>query len=395
MSAVAASAISGAHVVGIPDFNLFGGRHCETSAVQKVLSYAGVEYTEEFLFGMAGGIGFVFWNQAGMSTPFVGGRNGKFPDYVQSLGAALGHRITVAQTGSERRAYDALRAELEQGRPVVCYGDIHYLPYFHTQRHFGGHAFVVYAIDEPQGTAWISDRGAHPRRVTLQELAQARASKTKVFNPKNALLRIEMNSAPSFSAAQIWQAIQQSYKAMCEPPISNFGVAGLARFGKWLEQSIANLPALDLCGLLVSLYVNLELAGTGGCAFRRMYRQFLAESRQWLDPAALDEAISYLDRSIDSWKLFINNLLPPAGPATIQLVQALQNKEHAFEWATTEAVHLAAQDARRIGDLIQPAGAELATLRGDLRLNLSNLKKIAHWESTAFEILEQRRREQI
>ena len=381
-------------VFGASHFNHFGGRHCETSAARKVLAHAGAEYTEEFLFGMAGGVGFVFWKQAGMKTPFVGGRNGKFPDYIESLGLALGHKITVVQTNSERRAYAGLITELGQGRPVVCYGDIHYLPYFHTQRHFGGHAFVVYAIDEPNNKAWISDRGEYPRLVTLQQLAQSRASKTTVFSPKNAQLRLEVNPASKLSVPDIWQAIHKSYQAMCEPPISNFGLAGLEKLGKWLRQAIQDLPERELCELLISLYVNLELAGTGGCAFRSMYHQFLIEVRQWIAPRPIDEALDYFQRSIQSWTVFINGLLPPVGFATMKLAEELQAKERAFEQATTDGVQAAATHAKRVAELIQSAAVELTAARKELQANTQNLAEISRWEAAAFQVLERARMEQ-
>jgi len=371
--------------LGVKGFNRFGGRHCETGALRKVLAHSGAEYTEEFLFGMAGGIGFVFWNQAGMSVPFVGGRNGKFPEYIASLGEALGHKITVNQTSSARRAYAALTAELEQGRPVACYGDILHLPYFHTNRHFGGHAFVVYAIDEPNDSVWISDRGEYPRRITLSDLARARSSDTSVFRPNHAQLQVEVNPAAELSAAGVWHAIGRSRRAMCEPPISNLGLAGIAKFGKWLNGAIDDLHGEALSELLVSLYVNLELAGTGGCAFRKMYRQFLIEAKEFITGNGLDEAIDSLGRSVEAWGAFIDGLLPPVGAACIELKQQLQAKERVFEKAPAHEVHAAAGHAKRIGELIHPAGEELTAARGELKAGLEFLKQIAGWESAAFE----------
>lgn len=387
MSTAVAPSVRQGRVLRVEGFERFGGRHCETSAVGKVLAHAGAAYTEEFLFGMAGGIGFVFWKQGDATVPFVGGRNGKFPEYVESLGSALGHKITVMQTSSERRAHAALMAELEKSHPVVCYGDIRYLPYFHTNRHFGGHAFVVYAIDEIQDTVWISDRGEFPRRVTLADLARARSSDTSTFRPKHGHLGIEVNRAAEISSGNVQRAIGRSYEAMCEPPIANFGLAGIEKFGKWLRRAIQDLPAMALAELLVSLYVNLELAGTGGCAFRTMYRQFLVEAKEFLAGEAIDEAIDRLDRSIAGWSSFIDGLLPAAGPASLELKQQLQAKERVFEKAPMENVHVAGQHARRIGELIPHAAEELAAARAELADNTRATEQIVRWESAAFEAL--------
>src|SRR5215813_13391385 len=87
----------------VKDVAHFGGRHCETSALQKVLAHSGIHYSEEFLFGMAGGVGFVFWLAGKETVPFVGGRNGKFPDFIMRAGEAVGQRISVVTTTSDKR----------------------------------------------------------------------------------------------------------------------------------------------------------------------------------------------------------------------------------------------------------------------------------------------------
>lgn len=388
MTAAAAPRVQCNHnLLRVEGFARFGGRHCETSAVRKVLSHLGAEYTEEFLFGMAGGIGFIFWNQAGAAAPFVGGRNGKFPQYAESLGSALGHKITVRQTGSEKAAYAALVSDLAAGRPVVCYGDIAYLPYFHTDRHFGGHAFVVYAIDESTGEVWISDRGEYPRLITSADLGRARGSGTSVFRPKNAQLRIDVNRNAEIGPGDILATIERSREAMCEPPISNFGLKGIQKFGAWLKHSIEEQPPAELARLLVSAYVNLELAGTGGCAFRRMYRQFLAEAREYLPGSSLDDAIEHFERAIEAWSHLINGLLPAAGAASIELKQQLDAKERSFEKAPTNEVGRGTIHARRVGELVAPAGHEFATRRRELARTTGAIDEIVRWETAAFEAL--------
>ena len=43
----------------VEDFNHFGGKHCETSALKNVLDFHGLSLSEEILFGLGGGIGFI------------------------------------------------------------------------------------------------------------------------------------------------------------------------------------------------------------------------------------------------------------------------------------------------------------------------------------------------
>jgi len=376
----------------VKNFTHFGGRHCETSALQKVLAHSGIHYSEEFLFGMAGGVGFVFWLAGKETVPFVGGRNGKFPDFIMRGGEAVGQRISVVTTTSDKRAYQRLMADLERGQPVVCYGDILFLPYFHVTRHFGGHAFVVYGIDEANDQVWISDRGREPQVISRSDLAKARNSKTKVFAPHNAQLQITMDATAKLDPKSVRRAVLDSCDAMQNPPIRNFGLPGLEKFRSYLRDAFGRLPALALCDLALTTYVNLQLAGTGGCAFRRMYREFLIEAAQLDDRLPLDEALPWLDRAIGAWEKLIDGLLPPLGTAIAELRRNLDTKEHAFEQGGQQGFELSSHCQAEIQRLHPDAADELLLHRTHLMDAADHLQEIQKAEAACFEVLDRRLR---
>lgn len=385
--AAASASSEGPLRLRVEGFDGFGGRHCETSALQKVLRHHGIEYSEEFLFGLAGGMGFIFWQTEKAPVPFVGGRNGRFPQFILRLGESLGQRIEVVQTDSEKRAFNQLVSELRQGHPVICYGDIFYLPYFHAARHFGAHAFVVYGLDEQEGRVLVSDRGSHPRSLTLQALAEARGSQTSVFPPRNALLLLRPDRAARVDVEALCRVMGETCDAMLHPPLSNFGLAGLLKFGEHLTESVQTLPREQLVDLLVTTYVNLELAGTGGCAFRDMYRGFLLEASDRFQWPALTEALPWLDQSITAWRSLIDGLLPPLGPAVSRLREALHAKEAAFEKGTQEDVQRASRFVHDMRELWEPASVELDRNRPQLRELGRHLAAIHRAESGLFEHL--------
>ena len=383
---------AGQGCIAVKDFANFGGRHCETSALQKVLDHAGIHYSEEFLFGMAGGVGFVFWLAGKETVPFVGGRNGKFPEFIMHAGEAVGQRVSVVTTTSDKRAYHRLVADLERGQPVVCYGDILFLPYFHVTRHFGGHAFVVYGIDEVNDQVWISDRGREPQIVSRSDLAKARNSKTKVFAPHNAQLQITIDAAAKLNPKSVRRAVLESCDAMQNPPIRNFGLPGLEKFRSYMRDAFGRLPALELCELALTTYVNLQLAGTGGCAFRCMYREFLIEAAQLDDRLPLEEVLPWLDRAIGGWEKLIDGLLPPVGTAIAELRRNLDTKEHAFEQGGQQGFELSSHCQAEIQRLRPDAAGELSRHRAQLMEAADHLQEIQRAEATCFEILDRRLR---
>ena len=61
----------------IAGFNQFGGKHCWTTALKSLFDHHGLHLSEEMLFGLGGGIGFIYWYMKMMPAPFIGGRHGK------------------------------------------------------------------------------------------------------------------------------------------------------------------------------------------------------------------------------------------------------------------------------------------------------------------------------
>lgn len=51
----------------------FDGQHCETTATGTLLRQIGIELSEQMLFGLGEGLGFIFWKMKSMNFPFIGG----------------------------------------------------------------------------------------------------------------------------------------------------------------------------------------------------------------------------------------------------------------------------------------------------------------------------------
>ena len=83
----------------IQGFEPFVGKHCETSALKRVLDYHGLSLSEDMLFGLGGGIGFIYWCTRTMPGPFIGTRNGKIPDLIADEGA-LGKEAMIRIFGN-------------------------------------------------------------------------------------------------------------------------------------------------------------------------------------------------------------------------------------------------------------------------------------------------------
>src|SRR5271165_5532417 len=92
-----------------PNCPALDGYHCVTNSLAKIFHHAGHPLSEEMLFGLGAGMGFIYWQmKMGFSTTiFVGGRaNPKH--FYQDLGERTGVQIREVTTASATKAEAAL-----------------------------------------------------------------------------------------------------------------------------------------------------------------------------------------------------------------------------------------------------------------------------------------------
>ncbi len=263
------------------------GYHCITCSLAKIFHHAGHPLSEDMLLGLGAGMGFVYWQmKMGEGTYiFIGGRgNGK--DFYDDLGIRTGVEIREITTSSAAKAEASLLLLLAEREPVMLGGDMGLLPWFNfpADYHFGGHAFVACGFDG-HDTVLVSDMDQHTgglkkgfyATVTLAQLRQARNSRFKPFPPKNLRLEFDFAGFRNPGPEDILPAIEQAIDAHLNPPIKNFGVAGM----RHTASQILKWPTLftddELRMNLFNLYIFIEIGGTGGGCFRNMYSRFLDE----------------------------------------------------------------------------------------------------------------------
>ena len=174
----------------ITGFKALDGCHCVTTSFRKVCAFNGYDISEEMLFGLGAGLGFIYWQQRG-SLPFFGGRGNS--DFNGELTRRTGIQIAEHETASPRKAESELLRLLDAGQPVCLYADMAYLTYLGLPEdaHFGGHAIVVAGYDPALKQVAISDiepqmtgvKTGHFYTLPLEQLAMARSSKHQPFPP--------------------------------------------------------------------------------------------------------------------------------------------------------------------------------------------------------------------
>jgi len=320
-------------------FGQHGGKHCQTTALRSILHYYGIEVSEEMLFGLAGGIGFMYWYMKMMPAPFVGGRGGG-KEFNEDMAGGLGIKATYFMTSSQKKAHKELVDMLKKGDPAYLFVDMAYLPYMviPEDAHFGGHTVACYGIDEDAETVYLSDRGRNGVTVTMDYLRKARGSKFKPFPPQNMILKLKIPKKAKVQEKGLKKGIKTCIDGLLEPPIKNFGLAGMKKWAGLIPKWPKQFKGMNLFLTLFNVFIYIEIGGTGGSSFRPMYSRFLDEASKMLKNPALKEVAKIYDRSGKVWTEIAKLALPDSWPDLAKIRELSYKKNLIFEASKPDAV---------------------------------------------------------
>lgn len=256
------------------NFKPFDGLHCETTATGTLLRQLNIELSEPMLFGLGEGLGFIFWNMKNMNLPFLGGRI-KPDKLTENISRNLNLELTVKETSSQQKAWDNVKALIDNGQVVGLKLDCFHLEYFSKPFHFAAHYAAIYDYDN--NSAFLVDTRPQGGKVktSLKSLALARAEHGPMSS-KNLYYTLRKTDKQYDLKNAILTAIRNNAKEHLNPPITNIGYKGIFKTSseiiKWFKQSKDIENDFRITAML------MEKAGTGGALFRNLYRDFLMES---------------------------------------------------------------------------------------------------------------------
>ena len=256
-----------------------------------------------------------------------------YPGVYYRVAKRIGGKGEVYRSGSERRGHEELKKILREGLPAYVYGDMAYLPYMAIPEdaHFGHHTFVVYGLDEANDIVYIGDRGRKGVTVTVEELKKARNSRFPPFPPKNQLLKITLPESVCDLAPGIEQGIRDCVYDMLNPPIKNFGLAGIKKWASLVTKWPKMFKGMNLFACLFNVFIYIEIGGTGGSSFRPMYARFLREAAEVTNRPGLKDAAELFEESGRKWTEIAVAALPDSWPSLGRIRELSYKKNEIFE----------------------------------------------------------------
>jgi hypothetical protein len=316
----------------VENFETLGGKHCWSASARSVMNHHGIRISEEMVFGLSGGLSFIYWYGKGMPAPFVGGRYGKGNEPIADTFRRIGGTTDVKETSSAATARKDLEKLLMKGEPAVVFVDMAYLPYMMMPEdaHFGGHTIVVHGLGK-DGIAEVSDRSVVPFQLAEADLQKARSSKFPPFQPKNKILISTYPDRIADLAPGIRDSIKNSCDSMLEPAITNFGLKGIRKWSSEVRRWPSEFKGMALFGCLMNLFIYIEVGGTGGGAFRPMYADFLDESARVLGDPGFGQAAASFRECGKLWSEIARASLPEDWDSLAQTRRLIVRKNDLFE----------------------------------------------------------------
>ncbi|NOK58494.1 MAG: hypothetical protein GFH27_549279n300 [Chloroflexi bacterium AL-W] len=278
--------------------------HCVTGSMRHIYTFYDHPISEEMLFGLGEGTGYIYWHQKGQ-IPFLGGRASPEPSVEELVGQRTGVQLTPHTTSSARKAEAVLLELLESGTPVMLQVDMGFLPYMDfggEEYHFGGHVIVACSYDADAATVLVADRDRELHPVPLEALAQSRGSKHKPFPPKHKWYTFDFTGKRHPTIPEIYTAIANQAQLMLNPPISNIGISGIRKTAQLLPKWRDVLSEVDLRTTLFNAYIFISpVGGTGGGTFRYMFSRFLDEAAERIGNDKLHQAARDFQDIGDRW----------------------------------------------------------------------------------------------
>ncbi|MBO3802327.1 MAG: BtrH N-terminal domain-containing protein [Candidatus Brockarchaeota archaeon] len=277
------------------------GFHSSASALRDVLEYKGCKLSEEAVFGIGCGLGFMYWRSKDMAPPILIG--GDADDVISEACKILGIGAKVEKTESVDAAWKGVKELVDRGEPVALRVDLHHLGYLGAPMdlHSGRHVVVAAGYDEERGEAYVWDnRLAEIQTISLENLSRARGSKSKPFPPSNAWYELSFPKGLTKIEGAVRMAIRENAENFLYPAAKNSGLKGIEYFAEQLESWPGILSPQDLKLTLKACHIFIG-GGNGTGLLRRMYSGFLREAHALLGDGQLEVSRELLERSAGIW----------------------------------------------------------------------------------------------
>jgi len=383
--------------VELPRFRPFVARQSESGSLQAALNFLDVRaphseqpYSEAMLFGLGGGIGFSYfvfeYKAARIKTLTLGTRittleESSRPQFLQTICERIGAPLRVLHPSTVAAANNGVRQALAEGAPAIVWIDLSGAPY-----HFAATADYAARVVCSWKDEQVLVAGRSRRLLPLRRKAFEAARSSMGVPKSRAVVVGRPDRAPNL-ATSVVEALRETRDQMARGIDvgqfrGNFGLAALEKWGSLLadERDRKGWPRFfpagrDLLAALVAVFVQIELRGRGGGAFRGLYADFLDEAAEATRRRRLKDAAEAFRLSARAWHNLARAALPNAVPALRQLRELTAAREALLTRQGAQGLAQAAEMAENGRHLRRSIEEDFPLQPGEVLDLLANLRR--------------------
>ena len=279
----------------IENFKPTEGNHCVTNSLKQIFEYNNYSISEEMLFGIGAGLGFVYVNLK--QSPMISCRI-KPGEFEKNVANQLDIKIKMKKPTSIKAGIKNLNRNLINNIPTMIYVDMAYLDYLNmnSSSHFGGHSIVVFGYDTEKKHYYVSDRDSALNKIhtpkglvgkdyhlfSENKLIKAWSSSYRPFPANNKWVDFDFSNAKKIDNNILKKSIEMNMFSMLNAPAYLLGIKGIYKFSKEIRKwEKYNAQKIKMAGITNYFMINKD-GGTGGGAFRKMYGNFLIEASDYI-----------------------------------------------------------------------------------------------------------------
>ncbi len=274
------------------------GIHCGSTALRDQLQHIGLDYSEALCFGLGSGLGFTYLRNP-RGTPPSRLFHGRTLPLERDLCRHLGLRFVEGAEDDTERAWSVVKSLVDADTPVLLSVELSQLPYWRTRTPFPGHRVLLVGYDEARQVALLADTGFPDlQEIPYAALRAARSAQVPPLPLHNEWLAIQPTPNPVPLADAIPRALRDNALGMNLDRAPYQGIMGMESVAEEFE-SWADLPDWEFCARMA--YQNIEVRGTGGGMFRKMYAQYLQEAEALIAPLQGAKLAETMDEIAAEW----------------------------------------------------------------------------------------------
>ncbi len=276
------------------------GIHCGSVAIRDLTAFYGFKLSEPMCFGIGGGLGFFYTPLEDMSpTRVIHLRGpGMEPNFFSLIGESIDWRLEE----DSFRAFELIKAFIDEDIPVLVQTDIYYLEYYNSSTHFPGHVIPVWGYDDESEIVFVSDTGFDGlQRVSYDNFRKARSSKANPYPLFNNWFEVKLKSPISPLSEIIPRALRKNAEFMIEGRESSRGISSVKTIRLWADELLDWGNVKDWRWSARFAYQVIAKRGTCGAGFRYMYRDFLLEVQEIISSIRALGLPESMDRIGNAW----------------------------------------------------------------------------------------------